>query len=263
MVYSQKLEQALKEKASSLEEVLQKSEQYANQVPGVLLKKLDYTIEQGGLVKSGTTILGIKYNDGIVVAADRKTSLGDLCTYDLEAKKIKQIGKDITISGCGLVFAIRLFEWYLNEFRMDYENTFDEKFTVDEAASVLELATQSQLGLYAGFQLAGCDKEGKPKLYTVDFGTKNLMERCCDGSGAILGGGSALLDRYPKNLTKDQAIEAAIETLIVTTRRDHFSNAKNDAYQVIAIEKDGIHELDETTVRQIAQKIKKRAGELV
>lgn len=54
------------------------------------------------ILKTGTTILGIVCKDGIVMAADRQGTLGNM-VHQKDAEKVWKINDYLVISGCGVM----------------------------------------------------------------------------------------------------------------------------------------------------------------
>jgi len=53
------------------------------------------------ILKTGTTILGIVCKDGVVMAADRRTSLGHGLIFHKDSRKVETINDYLVFAGCG------------------------------------------------------------------------------------------------------------------------------------------------------------------
>jgi len=62
------------------------------------------------MIKTGTTILGIVCKDGIVMAGDRRGTIGQSLIYSKENEKVRKINDYLVFSGCGSATEIQKIE---------------------------------------------------------------------------------------------------------------------------------------------------------
>ncbi len=189
------------------------------------------------ILHSGTTIVGIVCKGGVVMAADRQTSVGNIVMHK-DSEKARKINDYLVYSGCGLAAAIRRNAKVLAaELRLK-ELRSRSRPSVKKSANLLGAIIAGQEATM-GALVAGFDEDGNTALYTIDPAGNITHVKDYDanfGSGMpyVLG----LLERqYKKDLTMEEGIELAKESLKASTQRDMASGYGIDIY---AITKDGI-----------------------
>ena len=208
---------------------------------------MDNNIEKeikDNILKTGTSILGIVCKDGIVMAADRQMTAGNIVMSKKE-KKVSQINDYLVISGCGIAADIqRVPRILVAELRLKELRT-KKRPSVKDAASLLVnmnysgIRQPSMIPQQAGFLLAGFNEDGTCELYSVEPAGSVIKVDDYDanfGSGMpyILG----LLERqYKKDINLKEGVELAIESLKSSTQRDTGSGYGID---IFTISKDGI-----------------------
>lgn len=188
-------------------------------------------------IKSGTTIIGLKYGEGIILASDTQTTAigGDVAyAYSLESKKIYIISKNLALAGTGLVAEINLVKDFLINFREYYEDRYEENFGVEKAAQILYLI--SPYLWFSGYILGGKTSNSKNSLiYDISgFFYKESVNYIAQGSGALFGHAQGILDGdFKPELKKEQAIALVLKALKIAKQRDVFSGGDQ---QIILIE---------------------------
>jgi len=201
------------------------------------------------ILKTGTSILGIVCKDGIVMAADRQVTAGNIVMNKKE-RKVSKINDYLVISGCGIAADIqRVPKILIAELRLK-ELRSKKRPSVKDAASLLTnlsyngIRQPSMIPQQAGFLLAGYNEDGTFELYSIEPAGGSIKVEDYDanfGSGMpyILG----LLERqYKKDLTVKEGTELALEALKSSTQRDTGSGYGID---VFTITKDGINKVVE------------------
>jgi len=196
------------------------------------------------ILKTGTSILGIVCKDGIVMAADRQATAGNIVMNKRE-KKVFPINEYLVVSGCGIAADIHRVPKILTaELRLK-ELRSKKRPTVKDASSLLMnmnysgIRQPSMIPQQAGFLLAGYNEDGTCELYSIEPAGSAIKVEDYDanfGSGMpyILG----LLERqYKKDLTVKEGAELALEALKSSTQRDTGSGYGID---VFTITKEGI-----------------------
>ncbi len=204
------------------------------------------------ILQTGTTILGIVCKDGVVMASDRQITAGNLVvgkTY----KKTVQINDYLLISFTGMVSdAQRVPKILTAELKLK-ELKSHSRPTIKQASSLLAnisyngIRQPSMIPQQAGFLLGGFNEDGSVELYTIEPAGSVVKVEDYDanfGSGMpyVLG----LLERqYKKNLTIQEGIHLAKESLKSSTQRDTGSGYGID---IFTITKDGIKKVVEQTI---------------
>ena len=197
------------------------------------------------ILKTGTTILGIVCKDGVVMAADRQSTLGSGIVYQKDVSKVNQINDYLVMSGCGVASDAHRVPKILNAELKLKELRSKSRPTIHQAASLLSnmsyhgIRQPSMIPQQAGFLIAGFNEDGSTELFSIgpDGSITDVKEYDANfGSGMpyVLG----LLERqYKKGLTIKEGIELAKEALKSSIQRD---TASGYGIDVFTITKDGI-----------------------
>jgi proteasome beta subunit len=196
------------------------------------------------ILKTGTSILGIVCKDGVVMAADRQVTAGNIVMSKRE-KKVWPVNDYLVVAGCGIAADIQRVPRVLSaELRLKELRT-KKRPSVKEASSLLMnmnysgIRQPSMIPQQAGFLLGGFNENGSAELYSIEPAGSIIKVEDYDanfGSGMpyMLG----LLERqYKKDLTVKEGTELAIEAIKSSTQRDTGSGYGMD---IFTITKDGI-----------------------
>ncbi len=204
------------------------------------------------ILKTGTTILGIVCKDGIVMAADRQVTAGNI-VMKKNTPKVVQINDYLVSSWTGgAADAQRLGKVSAAELRLK-ELRAKSRPTVKQAASLIgtisysNIRQPSMIPNIVGTLVAGFNEDGTAELYTIEpaGGTYKIDDYDANfGSGMpyVLG----LLERqYKKDMTIKEGVELAVEALKSSTQRDIGSGHGID---VFTITKNGIKKVVEQEI---------------
>ena len=189
---------------------------------------------KNSILKTGTTILGIVCKDGVVMASDRRSSVGQTLIYSKNAQKTEILNDYLVISGCGSATEVQKVSQLLRAELKLKELKSKSRPSVKQAASLL-----SNIQVQASaFILAGLDENGKASLYDILGGhlqeVKDYTASVGSGMPYVLG----LLERqYKKEISINEGIELAKESLKSSTQRDM---ASGNGIDIFTITKEGI-----------------------
>jgi len=198
------------------------------------------------IYKKGTTTIGLVFKDGVVLATERRATMGNMIASK-KAKKVYQIADRIgmTIAG-GVGDAQQLARMMQVECNL-YQIRRGRPMTVGAAASLLSnvLNQNRMYPYYVQLLVGGIDKTG-PSVYSVDAvgGASKEDDIVSTGSGSPFAYG-VLEDRYSDDMSEQQCIELAIRALRAAMRRD---SASGEDINVVVITKDKYEELREEGV---------------
>lgn len=196
------------------------------------------------ILKTGTSILGIVCKDGIVMAADRRATAGNIVMNKAEVKVFK-VNDYLVIAGCGIAADIKRVPKILAaELRLKELRT-KQRPSVKEATSLLTnmnysgIRQPSMIPQQAGFLLAGYNEDGTAELYTIEpAGGSTKVEDYDANFGSGMPFMLGLLERqYRKDLSLKEGTELAIEAIKSSTQRD---NASGNGIDIYTISKDTI-----------------------
>ena len=196
------------------------------------------------ILKTGTTILGIVCRDGVVMAADRQVTAGNV----IMSKKFPKVNKinNYLVVSCtgGLADAQRLSKLIAAELKLK-ELRSRSRPTVKQAANLVATITYSQIRQpstipnVVGTLIGGFNEDGSAELYTIEpAGGVSIVEDYDANFGSGMPYVLGLLERqYKENMYVKEGVELAIEALKSSKQRDTGSGYGID---VFTITKDGI-----------------------
>lgn len=208
---------------------------------------------KNSILKTGTTILGIVCKDGVVMAADRQSTAGNI-VMDKNSEKIKRVNDYLLFAGTGMVSdiqkAIKLAaaELRLKELRAKTRPSVRNGANLISSIIYQSVRQPAMLQFMVGSLIGGVDEDGKTELYSIDPSGSIVKITDYDanfGSGMpyVLG----LLERqYKEDMTVKEGVELAIEAIKSSTQRDIGSGYGMD---VFTITKDGIKKVVDKKIK--------------
>jgi proteasome beta subunit len=189
--------------------------------------------------KTGTTTVGIVCKDAVVLAAEKKSTLGYLVASK-ESEKILPLDTHIAMTIAGASGDAQVLARYLRaEFKL-FEIEHRRKITVKGAAVLLSNILQSSkyFPYYVQLIIGGVDDSG-PQIFDLDAigGIEEAKKFTSTGSGSPIALG-VLEDQYKENMSIDEAKELAKRAIKAAIERDIGSGGR--AIDVAIITKDGI-----------------------
>lgn len=198
--------------------------------------------ESKDALKTGTTTMGIVCSDGIVIAADKRATIGSFI-YGKEEEKVVPIVDDICVTTAGSVSEIQRFVRLAKAELKLVEVRANRKVTVKEAANILVSMIYANIrqtmGMFGGahFLVAGKDTKGF-SLY--ESGWDGVIDKkntyFATGSGMLFAL-PILENKYKAGLTVQEGIKLAAEAINAAQLRDVNSGGGFDVY---TITKDGL-----------------------
>ena len=211
----------------------------------------------------GTTVLALRYKDGVVMAGDRRATEGHLVAHR-RIRKVFAADKfsAVAIAGtAGLAIdMVRLFQVELEH----YEKIEGVRLSLEGKASFLARLVRNQLpmafqGLVVVPMFAGydhSDQTGRLYSYDVVGGRYEEIDFGSTGSGARLAK-SYLRTVFEDDLTADQAADYAIRALVSASQEDTATGGpdlKRGIFpNVVRIDAEGLEELSDAVVGSLAE----------
>lgn len=188
--------------------------------------------EQAVQFAKGTTTLAFKFNEGIIVAVDSRSSMGSYIASQT-VKKVIEINPYLLGTMAGGAADCSFWERNLGMQCRLYELRNGERISV-AAASKLLANTMFQYrgyGLSMGTMVTGWDKSG-PQLYYVDNDATRLKGDVFSvGSGQTYAYG--IIDSHLRaDMTVDEAVALAKRAIYHATHRDAASGGICSVYHV-------------------------------
>lgn len=207
------------------------------------------------ILTTGTSLVGIVCDGGVVMASDRKVTLGGQIVADKGFAKTEQINDYLVMSMSGTVSDAQVNTKLIGAQLKIKELRDKKRPTIKEAANFIatmkfqNIRKPTMIPSIVGNLIAGFDENGKTTLYNVspDGAIKETEEYDAAGSGMLFIWG--LLERqYKKDLTIEEGIELAIEGIKSSSARDTASGCGVD---VFTITKDGIKHVSKQKVEHV------------
>ena len=197
--------------------------------------------EQLNQLKTGTTTLGMVCKDGIVIAADKRATAGNMIV-DKRADKVHIISDDMAVTIAGNVSDAQLIIKLIRAELKLKEVRTGKKPSVKEAANLLGGLLYSsirQMSMFPGiahFLLAGKDSSGV-YLYDLfpDGSVTKMRDFVSSGSGSVFAYG-VLETNYKPDMSVADGIKLAVKSVNTALQRDSASGNGIDV--VVVTEKE-------------------------
>jgi proteasome beta subunit len=200
-------------------------------------------------VKTGTTTVGIIFQGGVVLATERRATMGTLIASK-KAKKVHSITNHIgmTIAG-GVGDAQQLVRIISVECNL-YQIRRGKEISVGAAATILSnYLNQNRFSpYYVQLLVGGVDTNG-PSIYSVDAAGGATIEEnfVATGSGSLIAYG-VLEDRFKLGMNEDEVLDLAIRALRAAMQRD---TASGEGYNIVIITRDKFEYISETKIAKM------------
>ena len=189
--------------------------------------------------ETGTTTVGIICKDAVILAAEKKSTLGYLVASK-ESEKILPLDTHIAMTIAGASGDAQILARYLRaEFKL-FEIEHRRKITVRGAAVLLSNILQSSkfFPYYVQLIIGGVDDLG-PHIFDLDAigGMEEDKRFISTGSGSPIALG-VLEDQYREGMSIEEAKELAKRAIKAAVERDIASGGR--AIDIAIVTKDGI-----------------------
>lgn len=183
---------------------------------------------------TGTTIIGLKYKDGIIFGADSRTSMGTYISNRI-TNKITPINNHILCCRCGNAASTQVISHYVKVEMERIASTEDRLPDVRDAANMAKNIIYRYQWLTAAMIIGGYDNNG-PDLYSVSLCGSMIKENI-----VINGSGSAFIygwcdENYKPDMNRDEAYNFVKKAVGMAIRRD---NASGGLIRICVINKNG------------------------
>ncbi|MDD2665603.1 MAG: archaeal proteasome endopeptidase complex subunit beta [Methanocellales archaeon] len=202
----------------------------------------------------GTTTVGLVCDDGVVLATERRATMGNFIASK-DAKKIYQIDDRVGMTTAGMVGDAQTLARTIAVESKLYKIRRQEPMTIGAIVTLLSniLSGNRYFPYYVQLIIGGVDKKG-PNLYSLDAFGGQLTEKkaVATGSGSPIAYG-VLEDRYMDNMPIDEGVTLAIRALHTSMKRD---SASGDGIDVVKITSKGYETVDEADISNIIKELK-------
>ena len=201
-------------------------------------------------MKTGTTTVGIICKDGVVIAADRRATAGNLIASK-KADKVQLLSDNIAVTMAGTVSDAQLMIKYTQaEIRLKKLRT-NQDVSVKEAANLMarmvygNIRKPSMIPGISHFIMAGKDNKGK-SLYDIyaDGSIAEIEDYISSGSGSVMAYG-VLETLYHEDMTVEDGIKLAIKCINAAIQRD---SASGNGIDIVSITDAGAKKVMEQAI---------------
>jgi len=192
----------------------------------------------------GTTTLAFKFQGGIIVSVDSRSTMGAYISSGT-VKKVIEINPFLLGTMAGGAADCSFWERNLGMQCRLYELRNGRRITVAAASKLLAnvMSSYRGYGLSMGTMITGWDETGPQLYYVDDDGTRLKGKYFSVGSGSLLAYG--VLDNYwREDLTLEEAIDVGKRAIYHATHRDAASGGINNLYHVTQDGWNYIHGID-------------------
>ena len=211
-------------------------------------------MQQPQEIMKGTTTIGIVFSDGVVLATEKRATMGYMIASK-NAKKIYQITNTIGMTTAGGVGDAQQLARLMSVESNLYQIRRRTNISVGASATLLSnyLNQNRYFPYYVQLLVGGVDDTGS-SVYSVDAmgGATREDDFVATGSGSPMAFG-VLEDRYKAGLSEKEAIELAVRSLKSAMRRDAGSG---EGYQLAVITAEKFEVLDDSTLEKIVKTLR-------
>ena len=188
----------------------------------------------------GTTTVGLVFKEGIILATERRATMGYLVASK-KAKKVYRIAERIGMTTAGGVGDAQQLARIMTVECSLYQIRRGRSISVEASSTLLSnyLNQNRYYPYYVQLLVGGVDATG-PSVYSVDAmgGATREEEIVATGSGSPMAYG-VLEDRFRPELGEQEAVDLAVRALRAAMRRDI---ASGEDINVVVITKDKYEE---------------------
>ena len=189
----------------------------------------------------GATAVGISFNDGIVLASERRIAYGNFLVSK-STKKTFPLTPNVAAACAGLVADMQLLSLQIKALAKIRKMEIKRDVPPNSIAKMMSNLMYERRFFPLLTQVIVGGLVDKPSIYTLDpLGSVLPDEYAAVGTGAEMALG--VLDQsYKEKLTEKEAVDLAIKSIRAATMRDSFSG---DGIYVLVINKQGTKEFTE------------------
>jgi len=206
--------------------------------PGCPYRDDDIMAPEKG-VSTGTTIMAVEFDGGVVMAADSRTSTGQYVA-NRASRKISKLHEQIFVCRCGSAADTQALTGFVSHYLGMHSVEICRKPAVQTAANLFKIfAYNNKDNLMAGMIIAGWDEKKGGQVYNIPLGGSMLrVPFACDGSGSGYIGG--LVDElYKPGMSKAECLEFVRSCVAHAMARDGSSGGM---IRTVVVTKDGVEE---------------------
>ncbi|MCX8173540.1 MAG: archaeal proteasome endopeptidase complex subunit beta [Thermoplasmata archaeon] len=204
-------------------------------------------------LKHGTTTIGIVCKDGVVMATEKRATMGNFIAHK-DTKKLFKIDEHLGLTIAGLVGDAQLLARYLKAEVELYKLKRNAPISVEGAATLMAniLNGNRFFPYYVGLLIGGMDSRGS-HVFSLDAVGGSIEDKFVSvGSGSPYAYG-ILEEHYHEEISTAEAVDVAIKALNAAMKRD---SASGDGMSVAVITQKEFRELTDEEIKKRMTKLK-------
>ena len=201
----------------------------------------------------GTTTIGLQCTDGVVVATERRASMGTLVAHK-NTQKLYKIDDHLAMTVAGLVGDAQLLARWLKAEAELFKLKHDRKLSTKAAATLMAniMARKGYYPFWVQLVICGVDNEGS-HVYSLDAAGGCIPDKyVTTGSGSPYVYG-VLEDQYKTSMGTKDGVDLAIRAISAAMKRDAVSG---DGIDVAVIKNNEFKQLTEKDITDRKSKMK-------
>ncbi|OEU57240.1 MAG: proteasome endopeptidase complex, archaeal, beta subunit [Desulfuromonadales bacterium C00003096] len=206
-------------------------------------------MELQDMIKKGTTTVGLICEGGVVLASERRATMGSFIASKA-AKKIYLVDDRIGMTTAGIVGDAQTLVRAMSVEARLYKIRRQEPLSVKALTTLLSnvLSGQRMFPFIVQLLIGGIDRKGA-HIYSLDpfGGNTDEKEIAATGSGSPIAYG-VLEDRYSKDMSIEDGVALAIQALHSAMKRD---SASGEGMEVMVITKEKQEEISGEKIKEI------------
>lgn len=202
---------------------------------------------EGKVTETGTTVVGLTTEDGVVLAADRRASVGGRLVTNKRTQKVEQLHPTAAAALSGAVGHIQHFTRVMRAEARLYENRRDEDLSLSALATLAGNVLRSA-PLRVTPLLGGVDESGG-HVFSLDGGGGVLSDTYAAGGSGIQLAYGVLEQQYESDMTAAVGRSVAARAVDSASERD---TASGNGLTVATITNEGIEVDDFDGVEEVA-----------
>ena len=227
----------------------------------------------GAEVPHGTTVIAIRFRDGVIMAGDRQATAG----YQVASRRMDKIFKSDDLSGVGIAGAAgpamemaKLFQTELEHYEKVEGDNLSLEGKANKLGQMIRMNLQAaMMGLAVVPIFAGFDeKAGVGRLFKYDITGGRYEETNYDSQGSgSKDARDSLKKLWKKDMGREEALQVALQALIDAADEDVGTGGPDFVRGIFptvkTITRSGFGEVGEDEVRRVCEQIlddRKRTG---
>ncbi len=200
-------------------------------------------------MKTGTTTVGIMADDAVILAAERKATMGYLVASQ-DAEKIHQVDEKLGMTIAGVVGDAQALIRYIKAEMKLYSLSEGKRMSVESSSTLIANILYSRRFYPYIVQLVVAGYDDKPGLFTLSPDGSVMPEKYFStGSGSPVAFG-VLENEFKDNMTPQEATKLAVRAVRAATKRDIASGGSG--IDAVVISRSGYKKVGDEEVKKLA-----------